>query len=310
MAAGFTRIALIGFGEVGQTLGADLLACGTSVTAYDPLFAEPDSVPARALVKIRVKAEKTASDAIKNAELVISAVTAASDLDAARSVVPGLPRGAFYLDVNSVSPGMKQACSKIIDEVGGRYVEAAVMTPIAPKRIASAMLLGGPHAADFIARAQPLGFSGAKVFSHIVGQASATKMCRSVIIKGTEALLLESLVAARHYGVEKTVLDSLSDLMPVGDWEKLARYMISRALEHGTRRAEEMRESAKTVAEAGLAPLMTTATAEREDWAAAKKEALAHMDDLGALLDAIGRTMAGGCASYPQSRRINPGGLA
>jgi 3-hydroxyisobutyrate dehydrogenase-like beta-hydroxyacid dehydrogenase len=294
MAVGFSRVALIGFGEVGQTLGADLLASGASVSAYDPLFGNPDSVPSRALAKIRVAAEKNAPDAVKNAELVISAVTAASDIEAARSVIPGMRSGAFYLDVNSVSPGMKQACSEIIDGAGGRYVEAAVMTPIAPKRIASAMLLGGAHAADFIARAQPSGFSGAKAFSHIVGQASATKMCRSVIIKGTEALLLESLVAARHYGVEKTVLDSLSDLLPVRDWEKLARYMISRALEHGTRRAEEMRESAKTVAEAGLAPLMTTATAEREDWAAAQKEALAYANDLGAMLDAIRNMMPGG----------------
>jgi 3-hydroxyisobutyrate dehydrogenase-like beta-hydroxyacid dehydrogenase len=253
------------------------------------------------LARIRVAAAKSAPEAVRDAELVISAVTAASDIDAARSVVPGLPTGVFYLDVNSVSPGMKQACSEIIENAGGCYVEAAVMTPIAPKRIASAMLLGGPHAADFIARAQPLGFSGAKAFSHIIGQASATKMCRSVIIKGTEALLLESLVAARHYGVEKIVLDSLSDLLPVGDWEKLALYMISRALEHGTRRAEEMRESAKTVAEAGLAPLMTTATAEREVWAATKKEALAYVNDLGAMLDAIRSTMAGDAQAAPKA---------
>jgi 3-hydroxyisobutyrate dehydrogenase-like beta-hydroxyacid dehydrogenase len=301
MSAGFMRIALIGFGEVGQTLGADLLAAGASVTAYDPLFGNSNSVPSHALTKNRVVAQKTAIEAVRDAELVISAVTAASDLDAARSVVPGLPAAAFYLDVNSVSPGMKQACSKIIEDSGGRYVEAAVMTPIAPKRIASSMLLGGPHAADFITRARPLGFSGVKAFSQIIGQASATKMCRSVIIKGTEALLLESLIAARHYGVEKTVLDSLSDLMPVGDWDKLARYMISRALEHGTRRAEEMRESAKTVAEAGLAPLMTAATAEREDWAAAQKDALAHMNDLGALLDAIRRTMVGEAQATPKA---------
>jgi hypothetical protein len=94
-------------------------------------------------------------------------------------------------------------------------------------------------------------------------------------------------VTARHYGIEKTVLDSLSDLLPVGDWERLARYFISRALEHGARRAEEMRESARTVAEAGLQPLMASATAEREDWAAAHKGALAHANDLGAMLDAI-----------------------
>jgi hypothetical protein len=68
------------------------------------------------------------------------------------------------------------------------------------------------------------------------------------------------------------VLNSLSDLLPVGDWEKLARYMISRALEHGARRAEEMREAAKTVAEAGIAPLMSEATAERQDISAREQK--------------------------------------
>lgn len=282
----FARVTLIGFGEVGQTLGADLLRAGAQVTAWDLLFAKPDSIPSQALPKLPVHAAKSASEAVAAAELVVSAVTAASDIQAARSVAPHLTRGAFYLDVNSVSPGVKEACAKIIESAGGRYVEAAVMTPIAPKRIASSMLLGGPHASEFVARAKPLGFTGAKPFSDRVGQASATKMCRSVIIKGMEALLTESMLAARHYGVEKVVLDSLSDLLPVGDWENLARYMISRALEHGTRRAEEMHEAAETVEEAGIAPLMASATAKRQDWAAAFKSALTE-PELAHLLDAV-----------------------
>ena len=222
----------------------------------------------------------------RSAELVISAVTAASDVDAAKSAAPGLAKGGFYLDVNSVSPVVKQACAKLVEDAGGRYVESAVMTPIGPKRIASSMLLGGPHAGEFLERAKPLGFAGAKAFSPIVGQASATKMCRSVIIKGMESLLSESMLAARHYGVEKTVLASLSDLLPAGDWEKIALYFISRTLEHGTRRAEEMREAAETVHQAGIEPLMALATSKREDWAAQFKQALAG-DGLYGMLDAI-----------------------
>ena len=283
----FSNIALIGFGEVGQTLGADLRSAKVpELSVYDILFKRKDSIPSRALATIPLRVGRCAVDAVANAELIVSAVTAASDVEAARSVVPGLKRGAFFLDLNSASPGMKQESAQIIDSAGGHYVEAAVMTPIAPKRIGSYMLLGGPHAALFIERARPLGFTG-EVFSDTIGQASATKMCRSVIIKGLEALLSESLLTARRYGVEKTVLDSLSDLLPVGDWEKLARYMIGRALEHGARRAEEMREAAKTVAEAGIVPLMANATAERQDWAVAFKDALAHSDDLGKMLDAM-----------------------
>lgn len=283
---GFSRIALIGFGEVGQTLGADLLAAGAAVSAYDILFVHKDSVPSRALGAVRVRAAANAKDAVRSADLVISAVTAEADIEAARSVAAGLAPGTFFLDLNSSSPATKRAAEKIADAAGGHYVEAAVMTPIGFKRIASYMLLGGPYSAAFIERARPLGFTG-EVFSDTVGQAAATKLCRSVIIKGLEALLSESMLAARYYGVEKTVLESLSDLLPLPDWEQTARYLIARALEHGARRAEEMREAAKTVAEAGVEPLMSEATVKRQQWSAARKEALAKADELAALLDAL-----------------------
>jgi 3-hydroxyisobutyrate dehydrogenase-like beta-hydroxyacid dehydrogenase len=281
----FLSVALIGFGEVGQTLAADLIKAGAEVAAYDILFDVADSVPSRVVRTIAVRKAKNATDAIANAELIVSAVTSASDVDAARSVTSGIPRGAYYVDLNSVSPATKTVCARIIEDAGGRYVEAAVMTPIHPRGIGSPMLLGGAHAASFLERAAPLGFN-AKVFSATLGQAAAVKMCRSVIIKGVEALLTESMLAARRYGVEKPVLDSLSDLLPAGDWEKIARYFISRSLEHGVRRAEEMREAARTVEEAGVAPLMASAIAEREDWAAAFKAALDETD-LGSMLDAI-----------------------
>jgi 3-hydroxyisobutyrate dehydrogenase-like beta-hydroxyacid dehydrogenase len=111
-------------------------------------------------------------------------------------------------------------------------------------------------------------------------------MCRSVIVKGVEALLAESLLAARRYGVEDAVLDSLGALLPVGDWRSLSRYMIGRSLQHGRRRAAEMREVAIAVREVGLDPWMSSACAERQAWAAQHCEAAAQLS-LCAMLDAI-----------------------
>lgn len=278
----FSRIALIGFGEVGQTLAEDLSG-RAALSVWDVAFADPDSIPSRALERHQVRVGRDAHDAVRDAELVISAVTADQDLVAARSVGP--LNGAFFLDLNSCSPGQKIASAEVVNAAGGRYVEAAVMSPIGPKRIASPMLLGGSHATAFVERAASLGFTGAQPYSDVIGQAAATKLCRSVMIKGVEALLTESMLAARHYGVEQVVLASLSDLLPLPDWNATAQYMISRSLEHGTRRAEEMREAARTVEEAGVAGLMSRAIAERQDWAAGHKDALSP--DLAAMLDAI-----------------------
>ena len=266
--AELAKITLIGLGEVGSIFAEQLQALGAEgLRAYDPLFADPESRPSRHAARLGVQMCASAAEAAGGSDLVICGVTAAQAGKAAEATAPGLDDGAFYFDLNSASPAMKQAAGRAVEAAGGRYVEAAVMSPVPGKGLKVPMLLGGPHAAEFLEFAQALELN-AKVFSDQVGQASATKMCRSVMIKGTEALLAECLLAARHYGVEETVISSLGDLLPDPDWKKKAVYMISRSLVHGRRRAEEMREAARTVKEAGLQPWMAEATVERQEWAA------------------------------------------
>ena len=290
-----SHIGLIGFGEVGSLFARDLKALGVHrITAFDPLFADPASKPSRNAAAGDAQACGTGAEAVAGAGLVVSAVTAAQAMAAVRGVLGALAPGAFLLDVNSASPGVKQSAAKAVDASGGRYVEAAVMSSVPPRRLKTPMLLGGPHAAEFLAFAEALELN-AKIFSEEVGLASATKMCRSVMIKGVEALLAECLLSARRYGVEKTVLGSLGDLLPNPDWETHARYMISRSLLHGKRRAEEMREVARTVEDAGLDSWMSTAAAQRQDWAWRTAQHMApgevEEQDLFRLLDAVRRAM-------------------
>jgi 3-hydroxyisobutyrate dehydrogenase-like beta-hydroxyacid dehydrogenase len=243
-----------------------------------------------------VQVRNTAAEAAASADVVFVAVTADSTLAAAQSLSGGLRRAPLVVDVNSVSPTTKQEAARAVESAGGRYVEAAVMTSVPPQGLSSPMLLGGPHAQTFAELAGPLGMQ-LRVFSERIGGASSVKMCRSVMIKGLEALATECMLAARHYGVEREVLGTLSDTLPHENWPDLARYVISRALLHGKRRAEEMREVARTVSEAGVEPLLSRAIAERQDWAWERgrtmgRDALAS-PDLGALLDALAATMDG-----------------
>ncbi len=278
-----TGIGIIGFGEVGGIFARDLAAGGARVAAFDILPA------AQARAEAAGMAASDAHAACRGADIVFVCVTAGSVLEAMRSLAGGLGHAPLVVDVNSVAPGTKQRAGEIIEAAGGRYVEAAVMASVPPKGLRTPMLLGGPHVPDFIAAMAPFGMDVTE-FSPEVGRASSVKMCRSVMIKGIEALTTECMLTARHYGVEREVLRTLGDTLPHPDWPGLARYVISRALIHGKRRAEEMREVAKTVEDAGLEPMLSRAITERQDWAwrrGAEMGAARNATELDTLLDAL-----------------------
>jgi 3-hydroxyisobutyrate dehydrogenase-like beta-hydroxyacid dehydrogenase len=285
-----TSFAIIGFGEVGSIFARDLREGGAGVLhTFDTAASARDRAAAAG-----VTLHATAAEAAAQAEVIFVSVTAGSAAAAVQSLAGGLGHAPFVVDVNSISPAAKQANARATSLAGGRYVEAAVMSSVPPRGLRSPMLLGGADAPDFTALMAPFGMD-LTVFSDEIGKASSVKMCRSVMVKGLEALTTECMLAARHYGVEKEVLRSLSDTLPHEDWRGLARYVISRALIHGKRRAEEMREVARTVQEAGVEPLLSAPIAERQDWAAARGRemgpAALATTDLEALLDAVAATV-------------------
>jgi len=286
-----TRVAIIGFGEVGRVFAEDLRSAGVrDLTAWDIAFDRPDSRASRNAVEVHLPPSGSASAAVADADLVVCAVTAANCVDAASAVAAGIAPATWFFDLNSSSPGHKNEAAHAIGGNGGRYVEAALMSPIGPRRLASPFLLGGPHATEFADAAATWGISNVTVVSDTVGRAAATKLCRSVIVKGLESLLTESLVAARTYGVERDVLASLSNILPPADWDAVAGYFISRSLQHGKRRSEEMAEAAATIAEAGVEPLMSAATVARQAWTAQYPEALRAGSTVG-MVDAVLRAM-------------------
>lgn len=256
------HIALIGYGEVGRILAEDLRAKDMAVSAFD---LRPDGRPHAAQHGVAFAASH--AQAVAQADLVISAVTASQAVPVAEACAQALVPGAYFLDLNSASPGAKGRAADLVDAAGGRYVEGAVMTSLPPYRIAVPLLLGGPHAEALMPLINALGFK-ARVADARLGVASATKMCRSIMIKGLEAMVIESFTSARHYGVEDAVIASLRETFPGIDWEKQASYFFQRVIEHGRRRSEEVREVAVTVREAGLVPHSASGTADRQAWMA------------------------------------------
>ncbi len=269
------EIGLVGYGEVGKIFTRGLKAkTGRWVGAWDLKFADTatrDTECGHAAAN-GIEACTSAAALCGQANLIISAVTASNTLAVAQEVARSIRPGTLFLDLNSASPGTKAQCAVLIDAAGGHYVEAGVMTSVPPYGIQVPMLLGGVNATELAAVLTGWGMNASAVAEKI-GVASAIKMCRSVMIKGLEALVIESYTTARAYGVEEHMIPTLYETFPGIDWNRQGAYFFSRVAQHGKRRAEEMRESANTVREAGFEPFMAAAIAEKHDWVAQQSRA-------------------------------------
>ncbi len=276
------EIVLYGFGEAGQAIALGLQ--GNDCAAFDL------SLDRSAVEKLAVRAANSPKDAVSDVRAIFCLVTADQALDAAKTAAPHLPDGALWFDGNSCAPQTKRKVANVIDAAGGRYVDTAIMAPIHPRLHRTPMLLSGPHAADAQSLTDQLGMD-AKVVSDEVGQASAIKMLRSVIVKGIEALTAESLLAARASGVEDAVIASLNASPPIEDWGARGSYNLERMASHGARRAAEMDEVVETLKALGLPDRMSAAT---RDWQRQISEMRCSLDEDGfacradALLKRIG----------------------
>jgi len=272
LVAPIERIAIIGFGEAGGTFGQDFAKQGIDVSVFDILLVSRRHrrhMQSKA-DKCGVRAAANLYDCVRDSQLVISAVTSASALDVAKDAGAILGAGQIFLDINSVSPETKRKAARLIEpgpakRTKAHFVEAAVMAAVPGLRLKVPMLLGGPKAAEAAKRLTSIGMN-ATALSNQIGLASAVKMCRSVMLKGLEALAVECLFAARQYGVEDAVLESLAATYPSLGWkDRLPDYLVSRVAEHGRRRANEMREVARALRSVGVKPTMAMATADRQE---------------------------------------------
>jgi 3-hydroxyisobutyrate dehydrogenase-like beta-hydroxyacid dehydrogenase len=263
-----TSIGFIGFGEAGFNLARGLGSAGVAgLFAYDINTHTPGLRE-----RIQQRATESGTTLVDSSEILagtvdilLSTVTANAAADAAEQTAPFLESRHFYADLNSVSPALKQSIESIITARGARFVEAAIMSPVAPHGHRVPMLLGGVHASAFV---DLVGCYGMRldVISDRVGAASAVKMFRSIVVKGMEALLFECVLGASRYDADERVFASLAETFPGIDWGKLADYMVGRVVEHGVRRAREMEEVARTLQDIDIEPIMAEAIARRQEW--------------------------------------------
>lgn len=261
-------IALIGFGEAASAFvagwgGARARHCRAFDIKTDskrPGISESKYLDYE---KSGVQGHGTLEAALRGSTRVFSLVTADQAGAAARSAAAFLEPGAFFLDCNSCSPGVKRNSARVINAAGGCYVDVAIMAPVHPGLHRTPLTISGPYAGSALELLGGLEMT-ATVAGTGVGDASSIKMIRSIVMKGLEALVADCVLAGRLAGVDEAVLATLEKTYPGFGWEQRAGYMLERMMTHGVRRAAEMGEVASTLEELGLGTALADATMERQ----------------------------------------------
>ena len=241
-------VAVLGLGEAGSAIAADLVAAGVRVRGYDPAVTPADGITATA----------GEAEAARGADLVLSVNSAKAAVDALAAGLDGLRPDALWADLNTAAPGIKRKLAGIAEAVGVPFADVAMMAPVPGRGVRVPMLASGPGAARYAAVLTPLG-ANVEVLDGPAGFAASKKLLRSVFYKGMAAAVVEALDAARAAGDEPWLREHIAAELAAADAGTIER-IIDGTRRHAVRRAAEMEAAADMLAELGVPPTMADAS--------------------------------------------------
>jgi 3-hydroxyisobutyrate dehydrogenase-like beta-hydroxyacid dehydrogenase len=245
-----STIGLMTPGDMGQALAMQIQAHGYRVcTAL-----EGRSERSRALAKQAGLTDLgTIARLVDECDVMLSVMNPGAALDFARQAADAIANSAhapLFLDCNAIAPETVAQIAALIEAAGGRFLDAGIIGPPPRGTAKTNLYVSGPDADDVLQLASPQ--LTVQVVSDRVGDASALKMCFGALNKGTQALWLEVLIAARRLGVEAVLERQLRQSR--GDLYDWALSQFPALPPKAYRWVPEMLEISKTLDSAGITP--------------------------------------------------------
>jgi 3-hydroxyisobutyrate dehydrogenase-like beta-hydroxyacid dehydrogenase len=241
-------VAVLGLGEAGSAIAADLVAAGARVRGYDPAVTAAEGITDTA----------GEAEAARGADLVLSVNSAKAAVQALAAGLAGLRPGALWADLNTASPGTKRQLADMALAAGAAFADVAMMAPVPGRGLRVPMLASGTGAARYAAILSPLG-AEVEVLDGPAGLAASRKLLRSVFYKGMATSVVEALDAARASGDEEWLRAHIAAELAAADAATVER-ITDGTRRHAVRRAAEMEAAADMLAELGVPPLMASAS--------------------------------------------------
>jgi 3-hydroxyisobutyrate dehydrogenase len=253
------RIAIIGLGEVGRCYAQPLLHAG-----FELLLCE--ARPSPAATELASQWDLPIHDKpgawLASADWVLSCVTGAQALPVVEQVLTFALAGVGLADFTTASPGVKRQAAHLSKRRSVRYVDIAIMGAISLNWVRTPLLAAGEGAEEFKHLMEQAGGRVKLIDSGAAGDAISLKILRSVFTKGMEALCVELLVSAEKQGVREKLYEQLSDIdqTPLRDFIDM---LVRTHVVHAGRRAHEVHDANKELAQQGIASLVLPGVEQR-----------------------------------------------
>ena len=238
-------VAVLGLGEAGSRLAANLASAGADVRGYDPDETAGSELPGRVA---------EAEAAVGAADVVLSVNAGRAALAAARSALPALSPAALYADLNTAAPELKRELAALVG--AARFADVALLGPVPRRGLGTPALASGPGSRAFADILGPLGMP-VEVVSSQAGDAASRKLIRSVFTKGMAASAIEALDAAAEAGEAEWLRGEIAEMIGA----ELLQRLVDGSRTHAVRRLDEMRAACELLVELGVEPDVARASA-------------------------------------------------
>jgi len=243
------HVGVLSPGDMGQAIAGRIRESGMGVhTALDGRSERTRALAKAAGLNDCGSMEKL----VATCELVISVINPGEALGLARRVAAAMKstgRAIAFADLNAVSPQTARDTDALIRAAGGLFIDGGIIgPPPRGEKDRPRIYVSGPDAYLMEQIRHPN--LQIRVMSERIGDASGVKMCYAAMTKGTTALAVELLVAARKLGVEQALETELRESRAdVYDWQMRN---IATMPPKAYRWVPEMQEIAKTFEELGM----------------------------------------------------------
>ena len=257
-------IAFIGLGEVGSTYASGLAKNGATVKGYDLKFHSDGLEQFLPCKEAGVELVDSPKALIEGSDIIIAVTSCTQAMETAEMYKPFLTKNQRYVELNSTVPQLVNEVEKFL---GGccTFVDGSTLCSPSQFGVATPITMAGPAGEGTAKDLNSYGMN-IRYLGNENGQASAFKVIRSIFTKGLESVLIESMTAARFYGVEDDIFASIVSFLADEPTDETLALMVRTNVLHSKRRGDEICEINEMLKSEGLDHKMSEAATQKLYW--------------------------------------------